>query len=86
MSNSYKLSDAVWARVVQIIQEAMLLGLDITDLLRMIRVVSKDGSDQLELSPEYESQVESMHAKWLEKARQLQAKETEPAPLTLKSN
>ena len=35
---SYKLSDNVLARIVQIVQEGLLLGVDVVDLMRQIEV------------------------------------------------
>jgi hypothetical protein len=69
-----KIADTVWHRVVQIIQEAMLEGVDCADLLRQVRVVP-DSSDPhvLTLSPEYEHQVKEMHDKLLARAEELQA-------------
>lgn len=85
MSKTYSLSDQVWSRVVQIVQEALLMGVDIVDLLRMIRVSSVENSEQLELSPEYVTQVETMHSKWLERAKELQAKKDSEIPDTQRS-
>jgi hypothetical protein len=52
-----RLSDNVIARVVQILQEGLMTGTDITDHMRMIRLES-DGSDNLQLTPEYVKQVQ----------------------------
>jgi hypothetical protein len=72
------LSDSVWQRVVQIIQESLLLGIDCVDLLRMIRVCPDEQNvNQLVLTPEYEKQVASMHDAWLEKAEKLQLEQQE---------
>lgn len=69
-----KFSDSVWHRVVQIVQEAMLTGVDCADLLRQVRVVS-DPTDPnvLILSAEYQLQVKAMHEKMLQQAHELQA-------------
>lgn len=69
-----KLADGVWHRVVQIVQEAMLSGVDCADLLRQVRVV-QDPNDptNLVLSSEYQRQVEKMHEKMLQQAREIQA-------------
>jgi hypothetical protein len=71
-----KFSDSVWHRVVQIVQEAMLTGVDCTDLLRQVRVVP-DASDPhvLVLSPDYTKQVKEMHEKMLQQARQIQSQQ-----------
>lgn len=74
MSDSKQISDSVWHRVVQIIQEAMLEGVDCADLLRQVRVVPDDSDPNvLVLSPEYQQQVKEMHEKLLQQAEQLQA-------------
>ena len=69
-----KFADSVWHRVVQIVQEAMLTGVDCGDLLRQVRVVP-DQTDEhvLVLSADYERQVKEMHAKLLQQARDIQA-------------
>ena len=51
-----QLSDNVIARIVQILQEGLMSGTDITDHMRMIRVET-DGDDKLQLTPEYIQQV-----------------------------
>ncbi len=72
--NPFKFADAVWHRVVQIVQESMVLGVDCSDLLRQIRVVPDESDDHvLVLSLEYQRQVREYHEKMLEQARELQA-------------
>ena len=69
-----KFADGVWHRVVQIVQEAMLSGIDCADLLRQVRVVPDETDDHvLVLSPEYQRQVREMHEKMLKQAREIQA-------------
>jgi len=70
MNSQMKFSDSVWHRVVQIVQEAMLTGVDCADLLRQVRVVP-DQTDPhvLVLSSEYQKQVREMHEKLLSEAR-----------------
>lgn len=66
-----KLHDSVWHRVVQIVQEAMLTGVDCADLLRQVEVVQsseKDSSDFLVLTEEYKNRVEQQHKELLSKA------------------
>lgn len=69
-----KFADSVWHRVVQIVQEAMLTGVDCSDLLRQIRCIP-DETDPgvMVLSPEYQQQVREMHEKMLTQARAIQA-------------
>jgi hypothetical protein len=71
MKQEFKLSDEVWHRVVQIIQEALLEGIDCADLLRMVRVSKSDLSDELVLTEEYKKSVDEMHKKLLEQAKLL---------------
>lgn len=72
-----KFADSVWHRVVQIVQEAMLTGVDCADLLRQVKVV-EDPNDPntLVLSGGYQKQVKEMHEKMLQQARDLQASQT----------
>lgn len=81
---TYSLSDNVWRRVVQIVQEAMMTGIDCVDLLRQIRVQdSHPGEDsaglvrEMELTTDYREQVqagyERMTAEAEKLAEQLQA-------------
>lgn len=73
MSN-FKLADSVSMRLVQIFQEAMMMGIDGADLLRQVRL-QPDESDPhvLVLDPEYERQVKETHAKYEAEAQQLAA-------------
>lgn len=67
-----KLADRVWWRVVQIVQESMLQGIDCADLLRQVRVVPDESDPNvLTLSPEYEQQVRDMHEKMLKHVEDL---------------
>lgn len=77
MSEELKFADSVWHRVVQIVQEAMLTGVDCADLLRQVRVVT-DPSDPsvLVLSTSYQRQIKEMHTKMLNTARELQAQQS----------
>ena len=67
----FKCADAVWHRVVQIVQEAMLMGVDCVDLFRMIEL-SETEDGVLSLTDEYSERVEKMHQRWLEAAESLQ--------------
>lgn len=69
-----KFADSVWHRVVQIVQEAMLTGVDCSDLMRQVRVVpDEDDPHVLVLSGTYERQVKEMHDEMLKRAREAQA-------------
>lgn len=69
---SYKLSDSVSFRLIQIFQEAVLLGVDGADLLRQVRLIQDpEDAESLSLDPNYEKQVQDGHAKLLEDAATL---------------
>jgi hypothetical protein len=69
---SYKISDSVAMRFIQIFQEAVLLGVDGADLMRQVRLVVDDKEpDTVTLCPQYEKQVVEMHKKYLEDAEKL---------------
>jgi len=69
---SYKISDSVAMRMIQIFQEALLLGVDGADLMRQVRlVVDFSNPDVMTLDPQYESQVSEMHQKYLDEAEKL---------------
>lgn len=73
---NFKFSDSVCFRMIQIFQEAMILGIDGADLFRQVRLVLTDANDDtLELAPEYVQQVKDMHAKLLADAERLQAEQ-----------
>jgi hypothetical protein len=75
MSNDLAFADAVWHRVIQIVQEAMLSGVDCADILRQVRVeVSNVDPNVLVLTPAYLQQVKEMHQKMVQEARDLQAR------------
>jgi hypothetical protein len=71
---NYKLSDSVLHRIVQIVQEGFLLGIDVADLMRQI-VLTQDQSDpdMLVLEPDYKKSIEEAHQKYL---KDLEAKMT----------
>lgn len=65
---SYKISDAVAMRMIQIFQEAVIFGVDGADLLRQVRLVEDAEEGTLTLDPEYEASVKAMHDKYLAEA------------------
>lgn len=70
----FKFADSVWHRVVQIVQEAMLTGVDCADLLRQVAVVPDESDPNvLVLSSEYQKHVKATHQKMLNQAREIQA-------------
>ncbi len=71
--NEFKLADSVLHRVVQIVQEAFLTGVDCADIMRQIRLqVDDNDSNSLVLTSEYKKQVTEMHLKLEERAKELQ--------------
>ena len=63
---SYKISDSVAMRFIQIFQEAVLMGIDGADLMRQVRLTIDPGeSDTLMLDPDYKKFVEETHQKYL---------------------
>jgi hypothetical protein len=72
----YKLSDGVIGRIAQIIQEGMLMGVDVVDLMRQIEVEhahNDNGPNFLELTSEYSRRVNEHYEKMLAEAEELQA-------------
>lgn len=79
---SYKISDAVAMRFIQIFQEAILLGIDGADLMRQVRlVVDESESDTLTLDPEYKKFVEESHQKYL---KEIEEKKENPLGIQVK--
>lgn len=75
---SYKISDSVAMRFIQIFQEAVLLGVDGADLMRQVRLVVDDTTpDTVTLCPDYVNQVNEMHQKYLEDAEKLKTQSFE---------
>lgn len=73
---SYKISDSVAMRFIQIFQEAVLLGVDGADLMRQVRlVVDPSDSSTVTLDPQYEAQVADMHRKYLAEAESLKERQ-----------
>lgn len=58
----YVLDDIVWLRVAQAVQEAMVTGVDVVDVLRQIEVEVND-KGELTLTPEYMARVRENHAR-----------------------
>jgi hypothetical protein len=71
---SYKISDSVAMRMIQIFQEAVIFGIDGADLLRQVRLVEDPKEEgTLVLDPEYVSSVKEMHENSLAEAAKKQA-------------
>ena len=77
MNNTFKLSDNVIARIAQVLQECILLGVDVVDLLRQIELRTGQDGTTLELSPEYSAMVEKMHKKLLADLEEVHKSQTE---------
>lgn len=74
MTYTYKLSDGVLHRIIQILQEAMLLNIDVADLMRQIELrASDDDSSKLVLTHEYEEMIVAWHKKLVDDAEKLQS-------------
>jgi CRISPR/Cas system-associated protein endoribonuclease Cas2 len=72
---SYRISDSVAMRMIQIFQEAVLLGVDGADLMRQVRlVVDENSPNTVTLDPQYEKQVAEMHQKYLKESESLREK------------
>ena len=72
----YRLSDNVLRRIVQVMQEGLLTGTDVTDHMRMIRLEENaDDSTQLVLTDEYQKLVESQHEAMLLEIEELKIQE-----------
>jgi hypothetical protein len=70
----YKLSDDVLARIVQIVQEAFLTGIDCTDLMRQIELVHDEADPTvLTLPVEYMQRVAEGYARMVERAETLRS-------------
>lgn len=70
---SYKISDAVAMRMIQIFQEAVIFGVDGADLMRQVRLVSDHTEDDtMTLDPEYVASVEEMHKKYMSELEEKQ--------------
>lgn len=68
----YEFSDSVSMRLVQIFQEAMLLGLDGADLLRQVRLTASDDDPSvLVMTDDYVEQVKNHHRFYEEKVQRL---------------
>ena len=75
-NKSYKISDAVAMRMVQIFQEAVIFGIDGADLMRQVRLVPDHTEpDTMTLDPAYVVAVEEMHQKYMSELNEKQAEE-----------
>ena len=70
----YKLSDEVLGRIINILQEAMISGVDILDLFRMMQLTQSDEDEnELTLTSDYRDSIKKWHdeiTKMLEKRQE----------------
>jgi hypothetical protein len=71
------LHDTVLMRIVQIIQEAMLMGVDCVDIMRQVEVEYSEEEGKLVLTEEYKHMVVEHHEKWLSEAEKLLKEEVQ---------
>jgi hypothetical protein len=72
--STFRLHDEVLQRFVQIFQEALLLGVDCSDIMRQVRVCAVE-DDVLVLTDEYRNLVKEHHQKLVEEAEMLAAQD-----------
>ena len=73
----YKLSDSVLGRIVNIIQESLLLGRDCTDAMRLIELTHDEfDTSRLVLTQEYELLVKRDHDELLQRAEELKSQKS----------
>lgn len=68
----FKLADSVLHRVVQIVQEAFLTGVDCADIMRQIELQESSESGRLELTEDYKQMVKAQHESMLKFAEEKQ--------------
>jgi hypothetical protein len=77
----YKLDDSVLHRIVQIVQEAFLTGVDCADIMRQIELEHKGGiamgPAKLTLTEEYKELVKRQHEEMLKFAEEQSKKKSE---------
>lgn len=71
MSKEFAIADEVWHRVVQIVQEAMITGVDCADIMRQVRVKVGDNGD-LVLTEAYKQMVNDNYDRMLRDAEEMQ--------------
>lgn len=70
----FKLDDVVIARVAQMLQEAMLMGYDVTDNMRtMVIVESSEEDGKLTLDKDYIEKVKTEHEALISRAEELKS-------------
>lgn len=69
MKNTLKLSDNVISRLAQILQEGLLMGIDVVDLMRTIELEVAPGN-MVDLTVEYMQSVKDGHQRMLDTLEQ----------------
>lgn len=81
MKKTYKLADSVLHRFVQILQEGLLYGVDVADIMRMVDL--EEGDDgKLVLTEAYKEMIKRQHEEALKFAEEMQAKQKETPELS----
>jgi len=71
---TFKFSDAVSMRMIQIFQESVIFGVDGADLFRQVKLIPDENDPEtLVLDPSYIEEVSAMHEKYLKDAQELRA-------------
>ena len=66
---SYKISDAVAMRMIQIFQEAVIFGVDGADLMRQVRLIpDPNDPETMTLDPDYVTFVDASHKRYAAEA------------------
>ncbi len=69
---TFKFSDAVSMRMIQIFQESVIFGVDGADLFRQVKLIPDENDPQtLVLDPDYAKEVARMHEKYINDAAAL---------------
>ncbi len=81
----YTFADEIWHRVVQIVQEAMMTGVDCADIMRQVRVVEND-EGVLALTKGYKKMVNENYEKMVKDAEELKKASTSINIITSKND
>jgi hypothetical protein len=73
---TYRLDDMVIARIAQVLQEALVTGVDIVDLLRGMELTEDSAGDKMVLTETYVEKINAEYERLAEMAKELQSKES----------
>jgi len=77
----FKLDDSVLRRIVQIVQEGFLMGTDVSDGMRMLRLSGSEKDESvLVLTEEYSKMIADQHDRLVEEVEELKASDDEDSP------